>query len=337
MNNNRRFIFDKSFRFIFAFLKISETKVLQQAKLPVDLFDMKVISLSTEQYFDLWTAVLEQTDADEPIPLKFEKLPLFASLSVPVMAALCSPDFLTFCDRIREYKPLIGPLNLKLSSNESQFKVEITHIDESIELHPLIIASEFVFFMKMLRYGSGEEIVPEKVEVVSFDNHPGYTEYFGTEPVLAKKNVLTVKLEDAKKPFTVADQSVWARFEPELRKRLHELELDSSFAAKVRAVLMEMLPMGKCSIDRVSEKLCVSSRTLQRRLKMENTNYQQQLNHSRELLAKHYLGTTSISITEISFLLGYEEPSSFSRAFSLWVGESPEAYRDTVSKLEKAS
>ena len=68
------------------------------------------------------------------------------------------------------------------------------------------------------------------------------------------------------------------------------------------------------------------SRTLQRRLKVEDATFQQQLNHSRELLAKHYLLTSELAVLEIGFLLGFDEPSSFTRAFSLWTGDSPESF-----------
>lgn len=93
----------------------------------------------------------------------------------------------------------------------------------------------------------------------------------------------------------------------------------------------KLMPMGQCSIDCVAEKLCISPRTLQRRLKSEDTNYQQQLNQSRELLAKHYLTTSEMNVTEISFLLGFEELSSFSRAFHIWTGDSPETFRAEAS------
>ncbi len=329
MKNNKHFVFDKSFRLIFAFLNINETKVLQKANLPVDFFDRKTISLSTSQYFELWTAILEYSDSDELIPLKFEKVPIFASLSVPVMAALCSPDFQTFAQRIKQYKPLIGPLNLNLVATENEYALEILHVDVEQELHPLIIATEFVFFVKMIRYATGEHVVPARILSTVSISEAAYTDYFGVSVEVGSKNQVVFKLEDTTIPFTVADQSVWQRFEPELRKRLDELEVDASFSARVRAVLVELLPLGKCSIEAVAEKLCVSPRTLQRKLKVENTNYQQQLNHSRELLAKHYLNTTDMSVTEVSFLLGFEEPSSFSRAFNLWTGTSPESYRKT--------
>ena len=51
---------------------------------------------------------------------------------------------------------------------------------------------------------------------------------------------------------------------------------------------------------------------------MENTSFQQQLNHTRELLTKNYLRNTTPSAEDIAYLLGYQDLNSFYRAFSLW-------------------
>jgi AraC-like DNA-binding protein len=67
----------------------------------------------------------------------------------------------------------------------------------------------------------------------------------------------------------------------------------------------------------VAKRLAVSSRTLQRRLQAEDTSFKQELSALRAELANHYLVNTPYSSAEISFLLGYSEPSSFFRAFHL--------------------
>ena len=80
----------------------------------------------------------------------------------------------------------------------------------------------------------------------------------------------------------------------------------------------------------VSSKLAISNRTLQRHLRQEGTTFQKVLDELREELARHYLSTSSYSSAEIAFLLGYEEPNSFFRAFRSWTGQTPEAVRATV-------
>lgn len=71
----------------------------------------------------------------------------------------------------------------------------------------------------------------------------------------------------------------------------------------------------------------VSKRTLHRRLQAEGTSYQALLNATRESLVRHYLTRPNVSAGEISFLLGYEETSSFYRAFQSWTGQTPERIR----------
>lgn len=120
---------------------------------------------------------------------------------------------------------------------------------------------------------------------------------------------------------------MWNFFEPELKKRLSEMEVDDSFSAKVRSVLVEILPAGKTSIEDVANALGMSKRSLQRKLKDEDTTFQKQLNHTRELLAKNYIQNRRLSSEDIAYLLGYQDLNSFFRAFSLWTGKSVTEYR----------
>ena len=80
----------------------------------------------------------------------------------------------------------------------------------------------------------------------------------------------------------------------------------------------------------VSAQLRISPRTLHRRLNQESGSFQNILNRTREDLAKHYLGTSAMSGAEISFLLGYEDPNSFFRAFQQWTGQTPQRARDAM-------
>ena len=76
----------------------------------------------------------------------------------------------------------------------------------------------------------------------------------------------------------------------------------------------------------------MSSRTLQRKLKESGCGYKQILDEVRQQLAEFYLTESSISMSEIAFLVGYQEQSSFNHAFKSWNGLSPSAYRDKNSQ-----
>lgn len=50
----------------------------------------------------------------------------------------------------------------------------------------------------------------------------------------------------------------------------------------------------------------------------------------REQLAHHYLTQSSLSLTEIAFLLGYDNTNSFHRAFNQWTGRTPSGVREAA-------
>ena len=96
---------------------------------------------------------------------------------------------------------------------------------------------------------------------------------------------------------------------------------------RVHSCLLELLPTGESSIENIAKKLGVSKRTLQRRLKGESTSFKDVLNQTRKKLARYYLKNSNISGGEISFLLGFDDPNSFFRAFQTWTGTTPESFR----------
>lgn len=99
------------------------------------------------------------------------------------------------------------------------------------------------------------------------------------------------------------------------------------FSLGLHSAIRRQLPVGECSIDSVASEMNVSRRTLQRRLKERDTNFQQLLQGVKSNLARKYLEDKGLSIIEIAFLLGYGDPSSFSAAFKSWSGCTPTEYR----------
>jgi AraC-like DNA-binding protein len=106
--------------------------------------------------------------------------------------------------------------------------------------------------------------------------------------------------------------------------RMEDLTQDALFRDRIRAYLLEVLASGRYSMLYVASKLAISNRTLQRRLRVEGTTFQEVLDEFRQELACHYLSATDYTSAEISFLLGYEEPNSFFRAFRAWTGQTPD-------------
>jgi len=98
----------------------------------------------------------------------------------------------------------------------------------------------------------------------------------------------------------------------------------------VRQKIIEFLPSGSCSREEVAGAMCMSPTTLQAKLAHRNTNFHDLLDSIRKELALSYVGQSVLSITEITYLLGFSDTSNFTRAFKRWEGVSPSHFRSGV-------
>ena len=99
----------------------------------------------------------------------------------------------------------------------------------------------------------------------------------------------------------------------------------------VRMKMIELLPSGECDRERIASLLNMTVRTMHNKLDSAGTSYQQLLDDTREELAREYMQKKQLSVSEIAYMLGYTDLSSFSRAFKRWTGQSPRAYLKSVS------
>ena len=101
----------------------------------------------------------------------------------------------------------------------------------------------------------------------------------------------------------------------------------ATITMQVRSKIIELLPDGRPSQEVIASSLHLSLRSLQRKLQHENTSFTTLLNETQQQLAIQYIRESHRSIGEITYLLGYSEPGSFTRAFRRWTGKSPMQFR----------
>ena len=100
------------------------------------------------------------------------------------------------------------------------------------------------------------------------------------------------------------------------------------FVSRTRAAILDRLGDGNVTETAVAKMLHLSPRQLNRKLSEEDTNFRTLLVECRRELAEQYINDSSLSLTEISYLLGFSEASSFSRAYRRWTGKSPTQARE---------
>ncbi len=317
---------EHTWRLLMRDLGVSEPRVLRRAGQPADLFTREQATVSPEAYFRMWDA-LEAESGLEDFPLVVGQAFSGEMFSPPLFAALCSPDLDTAAERVGRYKRLLGPFRLDVERDAHGTRLTFGCLSVA-RPPPGIGTMEVVFWLHFVRTATRSPIRPSAVTLPHRLPRPApYRDYFGIPVGLGAGYTLTFSELDARRPFLTGDARMWAFFEPELRRRLVELEGASTVVERVESALVELLPSGRSAIGDVARELGCSSRTLQRWLGREQVRYQGVLDRTRERLARHYLRSSSMSSAEISFLLGYEDPNSFFRAFHRWTGSTPRAVR----------
>lgn len=321
----KRFIIDGRYADLLKYHNIDMGEVLRKAELPEDVFSHKNPTMTQEQYFR-FMETLAVFIKDPLTPIQLACTNRIESFSPPIFASYCSKNGLICIERLVRYKALIGPMRFILTKTSDTLTVELTTADGT-PLPQLLAETEIVFLLNLIRKASKEEIAPVCAEMICPPKSTALSDYLKTKITQSNRNAVTLTLENLLLPFITHDEAMWSYFEPELNKRLSELDVDESTSARVRTALTELLPGGACSIEDTAQKLGLSKRTLQRKLSEENTTFQKQLNSVRETLAIHYIRNTEMSSNDIAFLLGYQEINSFLRAFTLWTGKSISEYR----------
>ena len=100
-----------------------------------------------------------------------------------------------------------------------------------------------------------------------------------------------------------------------------------SFEDRVRHAVAATLADEAPSLRRIARALGVSARTLTRRLAEEGTKFSAVVDAIRAEMASSLLHQRNLGVSEVSYLLGFSEPSAFTRAFQRWTGTSPTEFR----------
>lgn len=159
-----------------------------------------------------------------------------------------------------------------------------------------------------------------------------HRELFGSSIRFGRpQQILAFWDRDIQTPLLHADPQLTGYLDELAEIRLDTLPKDDTVAARVRRAIWPHLSEGQPSIGAIAADLAVSSRTLQRRLREEDTSYGEVVENLRREKAVLLLRDPHLAVYEIGYLLGYSDPSAFYRAFRRWHGESPSQHRQLMS------
>jgi AraC-like DNA-binding protein len=192
--------------------------------------------------------------------------------------------------------------------------------------------STFSSSVRMMRTLTGVELSPLKV-TYSYPAPESTAEYerIFRCPVYfeQKENSITIPVSILNTPILLPNPELLQYFENYAQEFMAEMDRPNEYTRAVTKIILSRLDDEDLSIKKVAKEMSVSVRTLQNRLSEEGVVFSELLQEVRERLAKKYL-RENYTVENITYLLGFSEPSVFRKSFKRWSGVTPRQYRESI-------
>jgi len=226
---------------------------------------------------------------------------------------------------------LIQPA-MNVTGNQAKLTWQIGHAGLKTERH--LTESVMALFGCMLGYLTNEKIEIKEVRFchslpASITEHERIFQAplsFG-----ASENAMVMPKSCLEAPILFANQAIMIDLERLVQKILHQSYGLHPWKQKVSYLLFDsFLNENPADIEAVAGQLALTKRTLQLKLKQENTSFRELLDEVKGELALGFLKDGNESLCEIALLLGFSEQSAFQHAFKRWTGKTPGEYRNQL-------
>ncbi len=304
-------------------------ELLRQAGLDPALLDDPNARYPVNSHAELWRLAVAAT-GNEAIGLQVAanaRPTTFHALGYSISA---SASLLEVFERIERYFRIVtDAAEFKLEKNGDQYKLSAHVPPERVRPAPQALdafIALLVRFCRELYPGTFRLSCVQLQRPAPVDPEP-YFEYFGGEVQFgAKVNGICIPASIAEERLPTGNPELARINDQVAREYLARLE-KANITNRVHVLLTSMLPSGTASQENIAGELHMSLRSLQRKLSDEGVTYKELLDTTRRDLALSYMEEGKRSVSELTFLLGFSDSSSFARAFKRWTGKSPRDYR----------
>lgn len=285
--------------------------------------------MTTEEFFAFWRAV--DVEAARPsLGLVLGAEAGEKGYSVASSTAIQAPDLGQAIHTLARYKRIACPELVTIDIATGEASVGFHWTLATSQVPRLIVDSTFASFATLADRGTGGKVAPIRIELARRSAGSAYVrEHFRCRVVFgAAVDRIVFAEKMLAVPFVTADAAAFSRIVPGLEAELRGTARGTAIRDELRVAIARCMSSGmRPSVDVVARRLHVSARTLQRRLCDDGTSYQEQLDDVRRVAARRLLANTDLPPVEIAFLLGFEEPNSFARAFRSWERTTPARFR----------
>jgi AraC-like DNA-binding protein len=226
-----------------------------------------------------------------------------------------------------------GPFNSEMISTDKQTTIRFTPLHTEQQNISHSIDEALSSFVKIVRSITQKNIHPREVRLPHPSPvHTGEYKRIFSCPVYFNRatTALVFHTRDLSVPIrSITSATLKALPSPPTETIYKDIEKLKEYSQKISFLLYDHLQKGSPCIKQVAKELGMSVRCLQMKLSKEGETFSKIVKDVRKELAKTYLIEKSYSIDEITYLLGFSDPSVFHRAFKNWTGVTPGQYRNT--------
>ena len=190
------------------------------------------------------------------------------------------------------------------------------------------------FLVQILRRKTGNHLTVEKAGFTHPFVEPlqPYTDAFGCEVLFEQAtNSVLIDRSYLNLPLNDVDPKLLRILKQQADTLLAKWKSESSLVDKARFLIATSLEDDSGGVERLSQQLNITSRTLNRWFTRAGTNYKSLREEVLLEAAQQALIYSNASITLIAGKLGYSESSAFVRAFKRLTGYTPNGYRKTFA------
>jgi AraC-like DNA-binding protein len=289
--------------------------------------------VTTAQFFALWRAI-ETLSGDRNLGFRLVADTETAVHPPSSLAAFHARDYRDGLLRVARFKRLCSPERLHITEKNGECSIAVEWLHATEPEPAIAVDVDFASLVELGRRGTGHRLTPLRVELTRSGPGTGAQKIFFGCPIhfKARRNLLVLSALDLDRPFPCHNPELLDMLTPALASALGELQASSSIGEQVKTVLKRTLASGRPDLSDVASDLGMSERTLQRRITEEGTTFRDLLVTARQELGRRLLAEPSADIDEVACLLGYQDASSFYRAFREWEGMTPNRWRELNSR-----
>ncbi len=238
-------------------------------------------------------------------------------------------------DAVKYYHTSITFCDISLCYDDGHIIIEITVNHENPDLQVVLVEALMLTMQNALEFVSGQAL---SFSEISFSFPPpdyagDYGNFFSGEINFnANKNTMVLPKRVLDMRCINADENIHRMAEEQLQQKLQEIRGNNLTMSQVLDI-MRRQPDKMPSLEDLAKTFNVSSRTIIRYLHAEDTTYRKLRDSVHKQLATEALRNTDNSVDSIALDLGYQDTTSFRRAFKRWCQCSPSEYRNNPDQI----